>query len=194
MSLPRWGTGNLVLGVRGGARAGQPAWQDGRRAVQVPGRGRGGGLDGGAMPVFGVTTARHTGWDHARDIREQPWWDQHAAFADELVERGVIILGGPIGGGDGEDLALLAVEAADEDAVRSIFDADPWTIHQVFRIKQIRPWTLWLDGRPRKALPARDSHRPLPQRRLAPDICRPLPPLCAQWGGQRCCQRAVQNG
>jgi uncharacterized protein YciI len=112
------------------------------------------------MPVFAVTTARHTGWDHARDIRGQPFWDQHAAFADELVERGVIILGGPIGGGDGEDLALLAVEAADEDAVRSVFDSDPWTVHQVFRIKQIRPWTLWLDGRSRKTLPTGDPRHP----------------------------------
>src|SRR6202035_4362007 len=67
-----------------------------------------------------------------------------------LVARGVIILGGPVGG-DGEDLALLAVEAADEDAVRSAFEADPWTVHQVFRLKQIRPWTLWLDGRSRYA-------------------------------------------
>jgi hypothetical protein len=100
------------------------------------------------MPVFAVTTARDAGWDHARDIREQPFWDQHAAFADELVDRGVIILGGPIGG-DGEDLALLAVEAADEDAVRSAFAADPWTVHRVFRIRQVRPWTLWLDGRNR---------------------------------------------
>ena len=100
------------------------------------------------MPVFAVTTARDAGWDYARDIREQPFWDQHAAFADELVDRGVIILGGPIGG-DGEALALLAVEAADEEAVRSAFGADPWTVHQVFRLKQIRPWTLWLDGRSR---------------------------------------------
>ena len=112
------------------------------------------------MPVFAVTTARHTGWDHARDIRGQPFWDEHAAFADELVERGVIILGGPIGDGDGEDLALLAVEAADVDAVRAVFDADPWTLHQVFRIKQIRPWTLWLDGRSRKTLPTGDPRRP----------------------------------
>lgn len=110
------------------------------------------------MPAFAVTTARHTGWDQARNIREQPFWEQHAAFADELVERGVIILGGPIGGDD-EDLALLAVEAADEDAVRTVFATDPWTVHQVFRIKQIRPWTLWLDGRSRKTLPAGDPHR-----------------------------------
>jgi uncharacterized protein len=99
------------------------------------------------MPVFAVTTAKGAGWDHARGIREQRFWDGHAAFADELVDRGVIILGGPVGNGEGEDLALLAVQAPDEDSVRSVFDADPWTVHQVFRIKQVRPWTLWLDGR-----------------------------------------------
>jgi uncharacterized protein YciI len=101
------------------------------------------------MPVFAVTTARGVHWDQARDICEQAFWAEHGAFADGLVESGVIILGGPVGGGDGEDLALLAVEAADEDAVRKAFDADPWTVHQVFRIRQIRPWTLWLDGRSR---------------------------------------------
>ena len=108
------------------------------------------------MPVFAVTTARHTGWDHARDIREQPFWDQHAAYADELVDRGVIIFGGPVASPDEEDIALLAVEAADEAALRSLFDPDPWIEHQVFRLKAVRPWTIWLDGRSRVAQPARD--------------------------------------
>jgi len=65
------------------------------------------------MPVFAVTTAKGANWDHARDIREQPFWDQHAAFADGLVERGVIILGGPVDSDDDEDIALMAVEAPD---------------------------------------------------------------------------------
>ena len=99
------------------------------------------------MPVFAVTTAKSVNWDHARDIREQPFWDEHAAFADQLVARGFVILGGPIGSGDDDDIALLAVEAADESAVYAVFDADPWRVHQVFRIKSVWPWTLWLDGR-----------------------------------------------
>jgi uncharacterized protein len=99
------------------------------------------------MPVFAVTTAKGPNWDHARGIREQPYFEEHAAFADELVERGVIILGGPIASEDDEDIALLAVEAPGEEAVRLVFDDDPWTVHQVFRIKALRTWTLWLDGR-----------------------------------------------
>jgi uncharacterized protein len=101
------------------------------------------------MPVFAVTTAKGPNWDYARGIREQAFWDEHGAFADALVARGVIILGGPIAGDDDEELALVAVEAADEAAVRSAFEPDPWTVHQVFRIKQVRAWTVWLDGRSR---------------------------------------------
>lgn len=99
------------------------------------------------MPVFAVTTVKGVNWDHARDIREQAFWDEHAAFADQLVARGFVILGGPIGSGADDDIALLAVEAADESAVYAVFDADPWRVHQVFRIKSVWPWTLWLDGR-----------------------------------------------
>jgi uncharacterized protein YciI len=105
--------------------------------------------DGGVMPVFAVTTAKGSNWDHVRGIREQPFWEQHAAFSDTLAERGVIILGGPIASDDDDDIALLAVEAPDEEALRSIFDADPWTVRHVFRVKSVWAWTLWLDGRSR---------------------------------------------
>ena len=107
------------------------------------------------MPVFAVRTAKGPNWDRARGTREQRFWGEHAAFADELVERGVIILGGPIASDDEEDIALLAVEASDEDAARAIFDADPWTVRRVFRIKDVRAWSLWLDGRSRSVPPAR---------------------------------------
>jgi uncharacterized protein YciI len=99
------------------------------------------------MPVFAVRTAKDVNWNRTGDIREQPFWEEHAAFADQLVDRGVVIIGGPVSSDDPEDIALLAVEAADEKALRAIFDDDPWTAHRVFRIKDVRPWSLWLDGR-----------------------------------------------
>ena len=101
------------------------------------------------MTVFAVTTAKGSSWDHARSIREQPFWEQHAAFADALTDRGVIILGGPVASDDNDDIALLAVEAPNEEALRAIFGADPWTVHQIFQIKHVWAWTLWLDGRSR---------------------------------------------
>jgi uncharacterized protein YciI len=108
------------------------------------------------MPVFAVTTAKDANWDHSRGIREQPFFDEHAVFADELVDRGVIIFGGPVASDDEDDIALLAVEAPDEDTLRSVFNPDPWIAHRVFRIKAVRPWTIWLDGRSRVAQPAAD--------------------------------------
>ena len=62
---------------------------------------------------------------------------------------GVIIIGGPIASDDESDIALMAVQAEDADAVRSIFDDDPWTVHRMFLIKDVRAWSLWLDGRSR---------------------------------------------
>lgn len=99
------------------------------------------------MTVFAVTTAKGPRWEYARGIREQAEWDRHSDFADDLFDRDVIILGGPIGDGGGEDVGLLAVVAADEDEVRSIFAEDPWALIGVLRIKEVRPWTLWLDRR-----------------------------------------------
>jgi hypothetical protein len=99
------------------------------------------------MPVFAVRTARGARWDDAHGIREQAYWDEHAAFADGLVQAGVIVFGGPIASDDPDDIALLAVEAADELAVRAAFAPDPWTTHEIFRLKDVRRWTIWLDGR-----------------------------------------------
>jgi hypothetical protein len=99
------------------------------------------------MPVFAVRTAKGDSWDAARGNREQAFWPEHAAFADLLVEKGVIILGGPIDSDDPDDIALLAVEAADEGAARAAFGPDPWMVHGIFRLKDVRHWTIWLDGR-----------------------------------------------
>ena len=99
------------------------------------------------MPVFAVMTARGPIWDPSRGNRQQPGWDEHAAFFDSLVDEGIVILGGPIAGGSDEDVALLAVNAADEQELRSVFSADPWAATGVLRIKEVRPWALWLDSR-----------------------------------------------
>ncbi len=94
-----------------------------------------------------MTTGKGPNWDQDVPLREQLAWAEHAAFADELVERGVIIVGGPIGGRSDDDIALLAVEADTEAALRALFADDPWMLNGVFRIKEVRPWTWWLDGR-----------------------------------------------
>ena len=96
------------------------------------------------MPVFAVTMVCGPGWDLRRPRREQPGWDEHAAFMDGLVADGFVVLGGPIG--DGEEV-LLAVEAADEEEVVDRLHGDPWTPTGQLLIGKIRPWMIWLDGR-----------------------------------------------
>lgn len=101
------------------------------------------------MAFFAVITARGPNWDQARGIREQAYFAEHAAFADGLTDSGVIVLGGPIEVPEPDVIALLAVEADSEEALRAVFDGDPWIRHRVFRLKEIRAWTIWLDGRAR---------------------------------------------
>jgi uncharacterized protein len=97
--------------------------------------------------MFAITTAKGPNWLHGCEIREQPAWEEHAQFFDRLVERGVVVLGGPISSTDGDDVALLAVESVDEEELRSIFREDPWSTSGILRIKEVRAWTLWLDCR-----------------------------------------------
>ncbi len=99
------------------------------------------------MATFAVTTARGPSWQPDIGIRDQRGWDEHADFADQLVEQRAIILGGPIASDDPDEVALMAFEAVDEDAVRSAFSRDPWVVNGVLRIKSVRAWALWLDGR-----------------------------------------------
>lgn len=81
-------------------------------------------------------------WDPNRPRREQAGWAQHAAFMDRLVEEGFVVLGGPVGEGDG-DYALLMVEADDLASVHVRMAPDPWD-GTVLISRSIKPWQLWL--------------------------------------------------
>jgi uncharacterized protein len=89
-----------------------------------------------------VEQAKGPAWDRARGRREQAGWDEHAAFMDALVEEGFVVLGGPIGEGEGEN-TLLVVDASDEATVRARLAADPWR-DDLLLIESIRPWSVWL--------------------------------------------------
>lgn len=96
------------------------------------------------MPNFAVSTIHGPNWDDAHPIRQQRAWEQHAAFMDDLVDDGFLILGGPLGDGQ---RTLHVVEAADEKEIRTRMAEDPWAAMDLLRIGAIEPWQLWLDGR-----------------------------------------------
>lgn len=96
------------------------------------------------MRYLAVTMERGPAWDATREIREQEAWEEHAAFMDELVDDGYVILGGPFG--DGRQV-LLIVDAETEADVHERFAADPWAGMEMLTVGSIEPWQIWLDGR-----------------------------------------------
>jgi uncharacterized protein YciI len=91
---------------------------------------------------FLVLRGKGAAWDHSRGRREQVGWHEHAAFMDGLVEDGSVVLGGPIGEGEGED-TLQVMEAEDEQAVRACLAEDPWG-EDMLVTKSVEPWQVWL--------------------------------------------------
>lgn len=89
-----------------------------------------------------VRQAKGAAWDHSRPRREQEGWEEHAVFMDGLVEDGFVVLGGPVGEGDGDD-AVLVVEAESEAAVRARLDQDPWPQEMLYQ-RSVEPWTIFL--------------------------------------------------
>jgi uncharacterized protein YciI len=82
------------------------------------------------------------GFDPARRRRDQDGWDEHAAFMDALTEEGVVVLGGPVGDVDREDV-LLVVDVRDEAEIRARLADDPWA-NDILAIESVRPWSVWL--------------------------------------------------
>jgi hypothetical protein len=99
------------------------------------------------MMFFVVERRRGPEWREGRSLEEQSGWTEHAAFMDDLVASGFVVLGGPLAD---EHRVVLAVEAESEDAVRATLARDPWDETHL-RIDSIDRWTIRLDGRRRES-------------------------------------------
>jgi uncharacterized protein YciI len=93
---------------------------------------------------FVVLQSKGPSWDATRFRRAQAQWDEHAAFMDKLTADGFVVLGGPLGEGDG-DAALLVINAPDKDTITATLKKDPW-IAGVLEIKTIQRWTIFLEA------------------------------------------------
>jgi hypothetical protein len=81
--------------------------------------------------------------DPSRPLEEQSGWGEHAAFMDELVDGGFIVLGGPLAD---EYRSVHVVETGSEEELRATFARDPWSETHL-QVAAIDPWTIRLDGR-----------------------------------------------
>jgi uncharacterized protein YciI len=98
------------------------------------------------VPTFHVVQRRSgPKWDPSRPLERQSDWPAHAAFMDQLVEDGFVVLGGPL---PDEHRVVLVIEAESEAAVRSRLAQDPWAESHL-RTDAIERWTIRLDGRRR---------------------------------------------
>jgi uncharacterized protein YciI len=104
----------------------------------------------GTATYFAVFRERGPAWDAARPMRQQPRWDEHAAFMDALADDGFVVLGGPLGDGDGTFLFLVNAESA--DAITARLAADPWTPTHQLRTARIERWPLLLGNPPESRL------------------------------------------
>jgi hypothetical protein len=101
------------------------------------------GRPGGRPAVYYlVERANGPAWDYSRGRREQAEWNEHAAFMDALAEEGFVVLGGPVGGGDG-DYNLLVIKASGEPEIRTRLADDPWE-GSILSISSVKPWSIWL--------------------------------------------------
>src|SRR4051812_7538000 len=96
------------------------------------------------MAMF-LVQARRSGpqYDLALPLEAQPGWEAHAAYMDELVEAGFIVLGGPPAD---EERVVYAIDAESVDAVRATLARDPWDGSHLV-VESVEPWTIRLDGR-----------------------------------------------
>jgi uncharacterized protein YciI len=88
--------------------------------------------------------------DPSKGAREQPFWDEHEAFIDQLVEEGFILMGGPLL--DQRELptgALLVVNAEDENEVREKLKDDPWFERGILKLETVTRWDIFIDARTR---------------------------------------------
>ena len=98
------------------------------------------------MSYFLVTEVPGPKWDRSLPRREQPGWDEHAAFIDSLAEQGVVVLGGPLGDPD-YGPALLVVAAGSDAETRQRLACDPW-LDTTLTIQSIQRWSIWIGSLP----------------------------------------------
>ena len=98
--------------------------------------------------VFIAISSAGPNRDRSKPTREQPFWDEHASFIDQLVAEGFILMGGPlVDEGELPQGALLIVNAEDENEVREKLKDDPWFEKGILKLETVKRWQIFIDQR-----------------------------------------------
>jgi uncharacterized protein YciI len=73
---------------------------------------------------------------------DQPDWDAHADWVDELIENGTFVMGGPFGDHSGSVNLLESLTAAE---AKELIATDPFVVNGVFEVDSVRDWTVYVD-------------------------------------------------
>jgi uncharacterized protein len=73
---------------------------------------------------------------------EQPGWEEHAAFVDDLIERGIFVMGGPFADYSGSHTLL---ENVSEEEARDLVLHDPFVANGVFELEDVHVWNVYVD-------------------------------------------------
>jgi uncharacterized protein len=74
--------------------------------------------------------------------QEQPGWDEHAEFIDELIGHGTFVMGGPFADNSG---SLTLLENVEVEEARELMLKDPFVENGVFELEDVRAWNVYVD-------------------------------------------------
>jgi len=94
--------------------------------------------------IFVAISSAGPNRDFSKGTRERPFWNEHAAFIDKLVDDGFILMGGPLVDEGG---SLLIFNAEVENEVREKLKNDPWARHGILKLESVKRWEIFIDER-----------------------------------------------
>ena len=80
-------------------------------------------------------------WQSGRP-EEQPGWDAHNDFVDDLRARGNFVMGGPFSDNSG---SMTLFEGVTPEEAKQIVASDPFVLNDVFVLEEVREWTIYVD-------------------------------------------------
>ncbi|HET6267827.1 MAG TPA: YciI family protein [Acidobacteriota bacterium] len=83
-------------------------------------------------------------WVTGKGSREQPLWDEHAVFMDDLFDKGHIVLAGPYAN---YQRVLVIVNARNFEEASTILESDPWVSAGILLQSEVIEWNVFMDSR-----------------------------------------------